>query len=354
MPQDRLRYSRVMHLLRSRIACGRYADKLPGVRDLAKEFGVTPTTMQLALVQLEVLGIIRCVHRKGAFVVPIGEHPLDGDPIYARLTVPTPESGAMLSSSLMEYGFSQAARRRGMATTLEYASDAESAVGRILATSRAPRCVGSCVFIVPVETRGALRLSEGAGPIVAADQLLESPIIPFVTFDEYAAGRMLMQHLHELGHRRIGYVHAGVSSPIQDVRLRGAEEFAKSSGMSIVNVTTEVDREAEPVHACLSAADRPTGLICTYGHLAMVAMQAGAQLGLRVPKDLSVTMYAAAYLGQNPAITRVSMDYQAMGEKALEMLLDEALMAEARHIMLPVSLLDSGTTAVPPKQQTGR
>jgi DNA-binding LacI/PurR family transcriptional regulator len=349
MPQNHLRYSRVMHLLRSRIACGRYESKLPGVRDLAKEFGVTPTTMQLALVQLEALGIIRCVHRKGAFVVPMDEHPLDGDPVYARLTVPTPEGGAMLSSSLMEYGFSQAARRHGMTTALEYASDPDAAVGRVLMTSRAPRCVGSCVFAVPVGTRGALRLSEGSGPIIAADQILESPLIPFVMFDEYAAGRMLAQHFRELGHRRVGYVRGWVPSPVQEERFRGFSEFAKAAGMTVFGLTVERDREPEAIRACLSAADRPTGMVCAYSNLAATAMQIAVLLGMRVPKDLSVALYSAAYHAINPGATQINMDYQAMGEKAMEMLLDETLIAEPRHVLLPVTLADAGTTAPPPK-----
>ncbi len=348
MPQERLRYTRVMHLLRSRIACGRYENKLPGVRDLSKEFGVTPTTLQLALVQLEALGIIRCVHRKGAFVVPMDEHPQEGDLIYARLMVPTPERGAMLASSLMEYGFSRAARRRGVSTTLEYSADPDNAVERIVASSRAPRCVGSCIFAVPVETRGALKLSEGAGPIIVADQIIESPLIPFLTFDESAAGRMLMQHLHALGHRRIGYVRSERSSPIQDIRIRACEEFAKQAGVRIVNISGDPARLADAILAGLNADDRPTAMICTYGFLALTVVQVAAGLGLQVPKDLSIAMYAGTYLGMNPAMTRATMNHQAMGEKALEMLLDEGLMAEPRQVILPVNLIDEGTTAAPP------
>ncbi len=63
-------YVQLLEEMSLRIVQGRYApgEKLPSVRDLAAEAGVNPNTMQRALTQLEVEGLVYAQRTAGRFV----------------------------------------------------------------------------------------------------------------------------------------------------------------------------------------------------------------------------------------------------------------------------------------------
>jgi DNA-binding transcriptional regulator YhcF (GntR family) len=67
---DRPIYIQLMDNIKFNIISGRYrsGDRLPSVRDLAKEAAVNPNTMQKALSELEMTGLILSNRTSGRFV----------------------------------------------------------------------------------------------------------------------------------------------------------------------------------------------------------------------------------------------------------------------------------------------
>ncbi len=63
-------YSQLVDIISYKIISGDYpvGSRLPSVRDLAKEAGVNPNTMQKALSKLEEKGIVNTVRTSGRFV----------------------------------------------------------------------------------------------------------------------------------------------------------------------------------------------------------------------------------------------------------------------------------------------
>lgn len=74
-------FDRIAHILRTRIANDLYpvATRLPSLRELAREFGVTTATIARALELLSTDGIIESRERSGVYVLNKPEQPRSGD-----------------------------------------------------------------------------------------------------------------------------------------------------------------------------------------------------------------------------------------------------------------------------------
>jgi LacI family transcriptional regulator len=147
---------------------------------------------------------------------------------------------------------------------------------------------------------------------------------------EVAGGHTATEHLLNAGHRRIGYVNG---EPWQDAardRLKGyrmalatadlpfAPELVRegdwSSGSGFEN-TLSLMREPNP----------PTAIFCANDLMALGAIEALKQLGLRVPEDVSVLGYDDQEIARHthPPLSTVVLPNYELGRWAVETLLQE-------------------------------
>jgi len=87
--------------------------------------------------------------------------------------------------------------------------------------------------------------------------------------------------------------------------------------------------------ALLDRADRPTALFCFRDLMAMGAYQAAAELGLRVPDDVSIVGYDDMRHiadGLFPGLTTVALPHYEMGTWAARRLLDTTTAPEQRRL----------------------
>lgn len=164
-----------------------------------------------------------------------------------------------------------------------------------------------------------------------------------------------MQHLYDLGHRRIGVITGPLLSPLSRDRLSGVQGAAAGQRLwDEVIVRTgdfSVDAGEEQTHALLTGDNPPTAIFCFSDEMAIGAMAALRQRGLDCPGDISVIgfddiRYARAF---HPALTTVSQPKEAIGRKAVEMLL-AILTKKARgvdSVTLPHELIVRESTAPP-------
>jgi LacI family transcriptional regulator len=151
--------------------------------------------------------------------------------------------------------------------------------------------------------------------------------------DNRKAGRELTQKLLDLGHQRIAWVDfchgpAELDSAHFSVaeRRAGYEEAMRTAGLmprTIMGATGDcsvemVSRELTPV---LKQADRPTALVCYYMLMTAPILRAAMELGLSVPRDLSVATFAADhYYEQGLAVSAMLEPHYQMGQEAARML----------------------------------
>jgi LacI family transcriptional regulator len=140
--------------------------------------------------------------------------------------------------------------------------------------------------------------------------------------------RALMQHLLEFGHQRIGFV-LGVTHVAQGIdRLDAYRQALAEAGLpydeSLVQQCGEfIEDGYQAARLLLSRPDRPTALLVINDLMGMAAIRAAADLGLRVPSDVSIASFDDIPFTQYtvPRLTSVSGHPEAGGREAIRVLL---------------------------------
>jgi len=182
--------------------------------------------------------------------------------------------------------------------------------------------------------------------------------IPGLRVDDTAVGRRATQHLLDLGHRDI--VHLGWSTPagaddaldIPTRRRRGFVEAMVDAGMPAPRVV-EADVTVEGAHRrareLLSGGDAPTAIFAASDEMAYGVLAAARELGLEVPRDVSVIGVDGHDLGGLFDLTTVEQFPHAQGERAGQAIL-AALGVDGVTVpaaSLPFDLVVRGSTAPP-------
>ena len=78
-------------------------------------------------------------------------------------------------------------------------------------------------------------------------------------------------------------------------------------------------------HSLLGESPRPTAIVCANDVLALGALSAARQRGLRIPEDLTVVGFDDIAVAGWPVtdLTTVKVDLDLLAETAVEMLLEE-------------------------------
>jgi DNA-binding LacI/PurR family transcriptional regulator len=159
-----------------------------------------------------------------------------------------------------------------------------------------------------------------------------------VGIDNVAAARMATEHLIKIGRRRIAFVGASRSAELHmaDLRLTGYREALANAGQrggkKLIRAVHGYHRAqgAAAVHALLDAAGPvPDGLFCANDLLALGAIRALHERGVRVPDDMAVVGFDDIDESRYsiPSLTTIAPDKRQIAETAVTLL---------------VSLLDSG------------
>lgn len=118
-----------------------------------------------------------------------------------------------------------------------------------------------------------------------------------VGIDDIAAGRLAMHHLLALGHRRIGHLGGenewGMDHSVGEDRAQAWQDSLRDAGVMPERRWYAlggfmVPQAKSAALAMLQSEDRPTAIFAGSDEMAFGAVLAAAELGLRVPEDLSV------------------------------------------------------------------
>ena len=195
---------------------------------------------------------------------------------------------------------------------------------------------------------------------------------PWIGIDDRAAAAGAAEHLFALGHRQIGIVSFGLSRGgsrglvgpvVQEAatyavtrdRLAGYREVAERYGIDWSRVPVTRGTDSTPAEGVAGAAavlatdPRPTALLCLSDRLAEGALLVAAELGLRVPEDLSVVGFDdAAPQAADLGLTTVHQPSRAKGEQAARVLLEhlDGTTPESQ-IVLAARLVVRSSTAPP-------
>ena len=194
-------------------------------------------------------------------------------------------------------------------------------------------------------------------PYVLIDRNLPNVQGGKVFCDNSQGGYIGMQHLLELGHRRIGVVAAPTYTEPITRRIRGTREALADYGvpddpeMLVTGDGQLFDMGYDAARHLLAKMPRPTAIFALTDVTALGVMHAASEMGLKVPDDLSIVGYddlpIASYM--IPPLTTVAQPIIEMGETAVDMLFRQMESPDLppEKAVLATHLVVRGTTAPP-------
>jgi LacI family transcriptional regulator len=200
------------------------------------------------------------------------------------------------------------------------------------------------------------RLCASSIACIGVDVELRGRATGYVSSDNVSGGAMAVRHLVQLGHRRIATIHGPVETVPGLDRLRGYRQGLQEAGLAFRDeyVTLGdfyVESGERMARRLLALPERPTAIVAASDLMAVGALRAAAEIGLRVPDDLSVVGFDDIMLAAHlqPGLTTLRQNKAGLGAAAARALLDRiARLADPPAVVtLPVELVVRCSTAPP-------
>jgi LacI family transcriptional regulator, galactose operon repressor len=197
------------------------------------------------------------------------------------------------------------------------------------------RPVDGIIFVEYSHQTTSDALNQSNKPHVFVHRLFGSPIKNSVVPDDYFGASLATEHLIHLGHHRIGYINGPENWHTCRARLRGYQDTLASHNLTFdASLIQPGDWEMESGYAAaknfLEQDKPPTAIFAANDSMALGAIYAIQDAGLRIPEDIAVVGYDNRNFTTTvrPRITTVSMPVIEMGGVAAELLLKQ--IAEGR------------------------
>ena len=173
-------------------------------------------------------------------------------------------------------------------------------------------------------------LTERRIPHVLVNRILDSAESPSCSIDNAGGMAAIAKLLADLGHSRVGAIHGPVETSTGRERSEALRRALSARGVYLrreMVVRTDFSHDAGYRAALqLLAIDRPpTALVCGNDVVALGALSAAKEIGIRIPDDLTVIGFDDIPMAAWPLIglTTVRCDLDRMAKTSVSMLLDE-------------------------------
>jgi LacI family transcriptional regulator len=166
-------------------------------------------------------------------------------------------------------------------------------------------------------------------PYVFVHRLFSGSCRNSVIVDDRYGARLAVEHLAKLGHRRIAYINGPQGWDASANRLLGYREILAEWGLPydpdlVEEGTWEVQSGYQAAKKFLALAQRPTAIFAGNDLMALGAIYAIQEAGLRVPEDMAIVGYDDREIAgiSRPTITTVTLPCYEMGEASAKLLLN--------------------------------
>jgi LacI family transcriptional regulator len=201
-----------------------------------------------------------------------------------------------------------------------------------------------------VQEDGIPELERLRVPAVLVNRARSYDNLDQIDWDDTGGVVQAVEHLTDLGHRRIAHLCGPERRRSGANRLRGYKVALKQQGIGYRpeyvcsgDYTAASQNWRMSTLNLLELSPRPTAIIASDDIVAATAIRTIQQAGLRVPQDVAVIgiddQHFCAFL--NPALTTVQLPVLEAGKQAVDMLVDRIAgrRTEVAHVLLPCSLI---------------
>jgi LacI family transcriptional regulator len=170
-------------------------------------------------------------------------------------------------------------------------------------------------------------LQDSKKPFVFVDRA-GPPGVDQVTVANDVAAKVMVDHLVDIGHRRIGIVAGTRGISTAEDRLAGYRVGLEAAGIAyderlVIDGGSRRELARRAVTEALSGPDRPRALVVTNNDMTLGTLEAIQMLGLRIPEDIAVVSlddvpWAGVLASPLTAVVQPSF---AIGREAMRLLL---------------------------------
>jgi len=192
-------------------------------------------------------------------------------------------------------------------------------------------------------------------PIVLCATTDEKGTIPSVDIDHEGAAFDAVQRLLSAGHRRIGMISGTLQDPANGyARYQGYKRAIESAGLALDEQYVRVgnykyESGMEAAQYFLALPERPTAIFAATDEMAIGAIHAIQDAGLKVPEDISVIgidniRMASMVRPQLTTVAQPMYDIGAVSMRLLTKLMKKEPVDQAK-VVLPHELIERRSVA---------
>jgi len=180
--------------------------------------------------------------------------------------------------------------------------------------------------------------------------------IALIMGDEGAA-RAATRYLMDLGHKRIGFIKGAAEYKLSSWRKAGWKAQMEEAGLPNEDLCAEgdftYDSGVTAARQLLALDPKPTAIIASSGHMAMATVQVAREMGLEVPRDLSVVSFdnTPMTLFTSPALTAIDQPVAKTTALAVELIVAAKRGEDLPEgpTIVPAGFIVRDSTAPPPR-----
>jgi LacI family transcriptional regulator len=296
----------------------------PTISDVAERAGVSLSTVSRVMngrttVDAEMAERVR----EAALALGYSASPLARSLVLGTtqtIAVVVPDLGNPTFQSALR-GLSDRASREGY-HVLVADSHEEVDEERVLVTQARRRCDGIVLCAPRMPDDELQSLLPLLAPVVLINRDPAPAPVPAVMADYRAGLGQLLQHLYDLGHRRLLYLEGSEQAASNRNRLAAIEEFEQTHAEASVSIAPCGVGFAEGHSAADAVLRDPevTAVVAFNDLVAMGLLSALSERGVRVPEDVSVTGFDDIPFARytTPPLTTAAVPLEELGERAWE------------------------------------
>lgn len=216
-------------------------------------------------------------------------------------------------------------------------------------------------FITATARRDHELLDEIVGlelPLVLVNRRVEDGALPSATADDREGVRLAVEHVLELGHRRIAYLAGPLELSTGHQRLESFLDSMRAAGVDpepelVLRGSAFTEREGERLCGELLDSGAPfTAIIAGNDLMALGCYDVFEERGLSCPGDVSVVGFNDMPFADHfdPPLTTIRIPHYEIGLAAAELFLGllQGGAEDRPQVVLPPSLVVRESTAAPP------
>jgi DNA-binding LacI/PurR family transcriptional regulator len=178
--------------------------------------------------------------------------------------------------------------------------------------------------------------------------------LPSVTYDQYYAAHLVVEHLIESGHQKIAFISGPISLIDGTIRLKAYTETLTRYGLKsgpIAYGNFGAESGAIAMNQILDSGEEFSAVFAANDEMAAAAIHVLNQRGFHVPNDISVAGFNNDSFSQFllPPLTTVTNNFYALGDMSIQYLFEQIKNPQMRHnqrIITPELVVRESTRAI--------